>query len=169
MIPTDLFKRYFCIFNLFFVVTASYLSASIINTKIRARIDTPPKVDLVALKTVTPQQAVNIEDYNAILQRNVFNSASVLSAFLEKKKGDVPVNTEYDLIGTVAWNPDRSLALIQSKSGGKVKIYKIGEQLETGGKIVNIQRREVTIERGGKTEVLRLPEFDLAANAIPER
>jgi len=163
MVPADLFKRYFWLINIAFVVAVAFLSASVVNTKIRSKIEKPPKVDVQALKQWIPNAPPKIEDYNVILQRDVFNSASVLAASLEKKGEIVPINTEYDLVGTVAWTLEKSLALIQTKAGGAIKIYRVGDQLETGGKIVDIKRREVSIDRGGKIEVLQLPEFDLAA------
>jgi len=162
MLPVDLIKRYFWVVNVAFVVMAAFLSASVINGKVRAKIDQPPEMDIKSIQQVATNPSPRLEDYNVIIDRNVFNSASVLTAQLKKSKGDVPVNTTCDLIGTVAWNPERSLALIQLRSGGKVQIYKVGDDLESGGKVVDIRRGEVTISINGKDEVLRLPSFDLA-------
>lgn len=161
MIVLQYLKKQIWIINVFFVIASAYLTANMINLHISDKIDTAPKIDLVSRSQDLSSAKIPIEDYDVVLNRNIFNSASVIQEGLKNLAFKLGMNltlTDLDLIGTMAGAPELSLALISQKSqGNKVEIYRWGSNV--GDYIIkSIERRQVLLEKDGAEEILKMPE-----------
>lgn len=161
----QLLKKQMWVINVVFVIAVAYLSANAINMRIDDAIDTTPRIDLASVRSLSSPADPSIEDFNIVLERNVFNSASVLQDTLNKLASKIGLDMSpgnLELIGTMAGRPDISLALISRKSeSNKVEVYrwgdKVGEYL-----ITSIERRLVRLEKDDVEEVLKMPDERLA-------
>lgn len=165
MIVLQYLKNQIWVINVFFVIAAAYMTANMINLHISDKIDSTPKIDLVSRAQGTSSAKPQISEYEIVLNRNIFNSASVIKASVLEFASKMGVNlslADLDLIGTMAGPPELSLALISQKSeGNKVEVYRWGDNL--GDYILKyIDRKQVTLEKEGVEEILKMPEDRLA-------
>jgi general secretion pathway protein C len=161
MLIAQLVKKNLWVANILFVIATAYLTANAINMHVRARVDTTPRIDISPRELAALGNTVPIENYNSIINRNIFNSASVLKDILNTLKGAAgfDVNaTDLELIGTMAGPPKISLALIAKKTeGNKVDVYRIGDKVGEY-ELTAIERRLVRLFKEGQEEVLKLPD-----------
>jgi len=122
---------------------------------------------------------VPYENYAAILERNIFSPGDKglkLLPLAEKGKNQKALGASkegvregpgsYKLMGTVAGPKNRSWAILQNNVSRKQEIHRSLETLN-GGKIVQISRNQILIERDGKTEVLTISEGPEAISHRP--
>ena len=153
-------KKQLWVLDILFVVLAAYLTANAINMHVREKIDVQQKIDLAAKSGRVPAARPGLEDYQVVLDRNIFNSASALKARLKKAVDNLGIDitsADLQLLGTIAGRPRVSLALIAQKSkGNQVKVYTIGENVGNYT-VSSIEPRLVRLDKEGQEEILRMP------------
>lgn len=162
MIFYQLLQKHLWVVSVIFVIFSAYLCANGLNMILRSKIDTAPKIDLAKRGSDLGVIAKpSIEEYNIVMERNVFNSASVMRETLSKiaEKIGIDINPgNLALLGTMAGPPEVSLALIANRGdGNKVDVYRIGESVGDY-EVTSIERKLVRLLKDEKEEVLRMPE-----------
>lgn len=133
---------------------------------------TPPVLP-ASEKTQTRPAVVRptaIADFQAILDRNIFNSAAPqagdLSAVASSAESSAPaIRTDLALFGTITRGAG-SLAVI--KAGQKVKTFHLGDEIPGGGTIEAIERHSVRIRTdSGAEQILQLYEQAAGGSSPP--
>lgn len=159
-------NKYFWAVFIVFIITSAYLAsglvAQIIGEKTMPTSDSKAKeVKKIARHDMRP----SINYYSVILDRNIFNSAHNP---LEGEEGvEVAVaSSNFKLWGTIAWTPERSVAIIEDSSTKKVDVYKVGDKIG-GYEVKKIERARVYLVSGGREEVIELPNITKASSFTP--
>lgn len=174
------FSKNFWVVHLLFIVAAAWLIASFSSLIIEHRLASLPSSRRPQLTPArVSQKIVPYENYAAILERNIFSPGDKglkLLPLAEKGKNQKALGASkegvregpgsYKLMGTVAGPKNRSWAILQNNVSRKQEIHRSLETLN-GGKIVQISRNQILIERDGKTEVLTISEGPEAISHRP--
>jgi general secretion pathway protein C len=176
------FSKNFWLVHLLFITAAACLIAAFFSLIIEHRLAFLP---LSAGARRTPasvsQKIEPYEHYAAILERNVFSPGDKglkLLPLAEKRKNQKGPGASkegvragpggYRLMGTVAGPKNQSWAILQNNVSRKQEIHRARETMN-GGKIVQISRNQIVIERDGKTEILAISEQPEAISHRPAR
>ncbi|MBP1714170.1 MAG: ral secretion pathway protein [Deltaproteobacteria bacterium] len=172
-------NKYFWLFNLLFVAGAAWFVCQISILFIQDRLKTSPPLGPgqgSAFKAEKPQA---YERYGTIPERNIFNPSErglKLIPLGDRRAGKRPKNMEaaqlsssgsLRLVGTVTSQSGRGWAILQEEKDRKQRLYPIHGRVDDG-KIVNIARDKITIQSGGKNEVLALSS-DKVAGSPPSK
>lgn len=163
MLILQLVKKHFWVLNLVFVALAAYLTANAVNMHIASKIVTGPNFDIAANLKTTAKTKPTINDYQIILDKNIFNAESVLRERLlaaMAAAGTALGVGDLKLLGTIAGSPLVSLALILRKTGDRsVEAYRWGDKVGDYS-IVSIERRLVKLQKQGEDDikVLKMPD-----------
>jgi general secretion pathway protein C len=170
------FSKNFWVVHLLFIAAAAWLIASFFSLLIDHQLASLPPSEGPRGNPVRVSQKVEpYEKYAPILERNIFSPGDKglqLLPLAERRKnqkgpgaskgGAQEGSGGYKLLGTVTGPKDRSWAILQDQGSRKQEIHRSRETL-SGGKIVQILRNQISIERDGKTETLTISEGPEAA------
>ncbi len=100
-------------------------------------------------------------EIDKVLKRNIFNSEGSLGEEGESESGadDIPKSDmAVRLLGIIyGGNPYNGMATYENTaSGGKVDSVWVGQKIEPDAKLLEIHRRRIIIERGGRKEYIEL-------------
>ncbi|MBN1380508.1 MAG: PDZ domain-containing protein [Deltaproteobacteria bacterium] len=114
----------------------------------------------VPFKEKAPIAKEPFEDYKAIVERNLFDSAD--RAVTDKQPDNTiqpasDIATLYDLRGTVAGDEKFGFAILEEKSKRKQDLYRVGDSLG-GGKITKILRNSIIVNIRGEEKILKIAE-----------
>jgi len=163
-----LFTKHFWVINLLFIAGAAWLIAHVSGIVIRDRLTTYPMP--ASAKSNLAQAAEKSEPYERyapITERNIFNPAEKglkLLPLVDKRAGGneaaeasesvkPSLSGSYKLVGTIIGPEANSWAILQQGADRKQRILRIHGNID-GGKIVQISRNRILIQREGKEEVL---------------
>jgi len=160
-------KVYYILFNLIAIAIIAYLGVDAFYRIVRVRF---AQVDIKEKKTEakvlpeeTPAVKSGLNDYQTIIDRNIFSKISVGPA----KKGDVDIDElkrtslKLALIGTIAGDNKTSAAIIEDTGNKTQGLYKIGDNVQNAA-IKSILRKKVVLQTGGRDEVLTMEESESA-------
>lgn len=162
-----LLKKHFWVVNLMMIGIAAYLLAGTVNNFIEGKLIsygeevTEKKQETTLEKTdysLKKKSSVSLE--SILSSKNLFNSDPPEPIVEESTAEDEPTgilesNLDIKLLGTlVSSHPEWSMATIQVQSAGK--LVKIGVKIMDSVEIVDIQRRYILLQEGGKTKIVRL-------------
>ena len=167
-----LLTKHFWVINLLFIAGAAWLVAQVSGIVIRDRLTTYPMP--ASVKSNLSQAAEKAEPYDRyapITERNIFNPAEKglkLLPLTEKKAGGseaaqasetgmTPLSGSYKLVGTIIGPQANSWAILQQGADRKQRILRMHANID-GGKIVQISRNRILIQRDGKEEILSFRE-----------
>ncbi len=176
--------KHFWVVHLVFVACAAWLISCLFILFIQERIITFPKAG--ALRKTSPIAAASsepYEKYSSVPERNIFSPADRGQRLLpvEERKFSSPAGGaaegsrpsspgNYLLVGTITGPGGHSWAVLQEKGTRKQQIFRVQGNID-GGKIIQVSRNRIEIERDGKKETLRLSEEEVrpspAAKALP--
>lgn len=174
-----LLTKHFWVINLLFIAGAAWLVAHVSGIVIRDRLTTYPMP--ASAKSNLAQAAEKSEVYDRyapITERNIFNPAEKglkLLPLVDKRAGGneaaeasqsakTPLSGSYKLVGTIIGTGTNSWAILQQGADRKQRILRIYGDLD-GGKIVQISRSRILIQRDGKEEVI--PFYEEEARPRP--
>ncbi len=161
----EIVKKYFWIAKLVFVALLASQLAMLVNKRFEAKIGGAEIVDVGGVKVAKDKGYVSVSEFAPMLKKNIFNSSYVyVDGALKGAKFLAP--EDFELIGTIAWNEEFSMAVIRARVANKNDVYRIGDEIEKGARIVKIEPKKVTIDRNGQTEVLELPEIRVASSRV---
>jgi len=167
--------KHFWVINLLFIAAAAWLVANLFVTIIKDRLITNPKpISAKATFSAPADKPEPYERYTSILERNIFNPGEKGVKLLppEAKKaaatgvaeGSVGAKisqvNSYRLVGTITGPENHSWAILQEGTDRKQRVYPLHGNID-GGKIIQIERNRIVIEREGKKEVLSLLEEEV--------
>jgi type II secretion system protein C len=167
-----LLTKHFWVINLLFIAAAAWLVAHVSGIVIRDRLTTYP-MPASAKSTLSEgtEKSVPYDRYAPIPERNIFNpsekglkllpladkKASGSEAAEAPEVGKALLSGSYKLVGTIIGPEANSWAILQQGPERKQRILPIHGNID-GGKIVQISRNRILIQREGKEEVLSLYE-----------
>jgi general secretion pathway protein C len=152
-------KKYFWLVHLVFLTLAAYLSAGSVSSILHRRLDAVPTIDVSRIQVKAESNARSLAFYQAINDRNLFDSTAVPSEDDGSGEGGEASSGDVTLIGTVAAIPmENSLAICQNKSTAAVEIYRVGRKIGSAT-LVRVGRGYAVLERNGREERLVLPEL----------
>ena len=163
-----LLTKHFWVMNLVFIAGAAWLVAHVSGIVIRDRLTTYPMP--ASAKSTLSQGVEKSEPYDRyapITERNIFNPAEKdlkLFPLVDKQPGGneaagasesvkPSLSGSYKLVGTIIGPEANSWAILQQGADRKQRILRIHGNID-GGKIVQISRNRILIQREGKEEVL---------------
>jgi len=162
--------KHFWVINLLFIAAATWFVAHLVVIVIQDRLSNYPR-------PISPKGALSIPadkpepygKYSSITERNVFNPGEKglkLLPLEEKRPAGLDVREisestksspagSYRLVGTIIGPETHSWAILQEGRSRKQQIYPLHGDVD-GGKIVEISRNRIVIQRPGQKEVLSL-------------
>jgi general secretion pathway protein C len=167
-----LLTKHFWVINLLFIAAAAWLVAHVSGTVIRDRLTTyPMPASAKSTLSEVTEKSVPYDRYAPITERNIFNPSEKglkLLPLADKKVGGseaieaaevakAPLSGSYKLIGTIIGSETNSWAILQEGAARKQRIVPIHGNID-GGKIVQISRNRILIQRDGKEEALSVYE-----------
>jgi type II secretion system protein C len=170
-----LLTKHFWVINLLFIAGAAWLAAHVSGIVIRDRLTTyPMPVSAKSTLSMATEKSEPYDRYAPITERNIFNPSEKglkLLPLAEKKAGGVeaaeapetgkpPLSGSYKLVGTIIGPEANSWAILQQGADRKQRILRIQGDID-GGKIVQISRNRILIQRQGKEEVISFYEEEV--------
>jgi general secretion pathway protein C len=168
---TKILTKHFWVVHLVFVACAAWLLSYLFVLFIQDRMIISPKAG--TLRKSAPLAGVSsepYEKYSSIPERNIFSPADRGQKLLpmEERKFSSPAGGaaeggrpssagHYLLVGTITGPGGHSWAILQEKGSRKQQIFRVQGNID-GGKIIQVSRNQIQIERDGKKETLRLSE-----------
>ena len=150
-------KKYFWITHLIFLAVAAYLSANSAAAILHRKLDVVPQVDVTRIAPPTESSARAVAYYQAVLERNLFDSTATPSADAEDDDGE-PASIDVQLVGTVSAIPmEASLAILQNKANNEVDVYRVGRHVGNA-ELIRVGRGYAVLLRNGREERLVLPD-----------
>lgn len=156
-------NRYFTIFNLLLITIAVYVCVSsfygILTTQMTA---IPAFRSTSAPETVPIQQKQpSISEYQAIIERNLFNTGSQASTTPVVAKVDIEKLKETDLKlklwGTVAAKDGQTYAVIEDTKARQQNLYRPGDSVQDAT-VKMVLREKIVLTVGGRDEILAMEE-----------
>lgn len=162
-------KNGFWVVDLISVGIVAYVAATSVNRYLFNLIDINPiPATETAEAALPPQPHPELKDFLPILNRNLFNpegpkeSEEDLDGKAPLSAGNIavsapPVSSKYKLIGTVVGvEPEYSTIMVQILGSGEQASYRLGEEIENGIRVVEVQRFTAILDNHGKEESLDL-------------
>jgi len=166
--PALLFRALGPFLILFAITVISYLTVDIIYKIVWLTIparSASAKSNAFTERAAQTAGAKSASDYDIIAQRNLFLTTQ--KAIADKSaEGFFSTGEEYtafDLKGTIAVDDDFGFVVVEEKSNGKQKLYRIGEMIGSS-KLVRISRNAAILNSGGRELVMKTRE---TADASP--
>lgn len=107
----------------------------------------------VSANRVKKSVEVSVEDYSAIVERNIFGSTDSSRADRPAKSAEKELNLA--LVGTVCGSTGVSRALIQDNKTKRLELYKTGQSV-AGARIKSIEEDAVILLHNGQRKILKL-------------
>jgi type II secretion system protein C len=181
-----LLTKHFWVINLIFIAAAAWLVAHIFAIVIRDRLTTyPMPASAKSTLSKTTEKLEPYDRYAAITERNIFNpSEKGLKLLPLEAKKEAGIGTpeasgsaktlssgSYRVVGTIIGSETHSWAILEEGADRKQRIARIHEYVD-GGKIVQIARNRIVIQRQGKEEVIslfeeKIPPRPMASPPLP--
>jgi general secretion pathway protein C len=150
-------ERHIVALNFILVAILAYFAALSFNDIVALRLTPSPTIpsraSSVPLRGTSGAHPRSY--YEAIVQRDVFNAVA------EEKAAPVVVeDLHLNLIGVSQLSNGRPFAIIEDRSGQQ-SVYRLGETIPSAGKLVEVDKDRVIVDRGGRRVALSLPKDTL--------
>ena len=137
---------------------ATFLAADLFNLFLGATLEasTPP------LRPPAPADVVSSAppDVDAILRGNLFQPDQ-RGNNAEPSSTETPpsaVESTHQLVGTVTGSGSFGFAILEEKNSKTQSLYRLNDLLPGGGQLVEIERYEIVVQVGSRTQRLRIAE-----------
>ena len=157
-------KAIFTVINLICITVMAYLAVDAFYTGIAARLTgRPASTAEPAFKAQRPREPQKpLSAYNAVLERNLFDTRGPEAAKEESKKVDIASLEEtklnLKLWGTVSGTDDGDYAVIEDVKAREQDLYSVGDSVQTAV-VKEIHREKVILTVDGKDEILQMQEM----------
>ena len=156
-------RSYLWVVHFLLLPLGAYLVADILNQVVGVRLEASAR-PLAAEPESLPSVGEARRDYRSIIEGNIFNAKlREEETAVETGAPEAPSQPIQDLhislIGTVVGTPvsgDDSFVIIQDRKKREQRLYRLGELIDQGARVVRIGREEVVLLRGGSETLLRL-------------
>jgi general secretion pathway protein C len=170
-----LLAKHFWLINLIFIAAAAWLVAHVSGIVIRDRLTTyPMPASAKSTLSKATEKLEPYERYATITERNIFNpSEKGLKLLPLEAKKEAGIGTteasgsaktlssgSYRLVGTITGSETHSWAILQGGADSKQRIVPIHGNIDDG-KIVQISRNRIVIQRQGREEVISSSEEEV--------
>jgi len=141
------------------ITILSFLGVDILYKGVHLQAAYPPAAGPgpSAVRASSRMQEPSAERYHIISERNLF--ATTLQAIADKSTGESLLPTEeytaYHLKGTIAVSESMGYAIVEEKSKGTQKLYRLGEMIGQA-KLVRITRNTAVLKGGEKEFVMKV-------------
>jgi general secretion pathway protein C len=158
-------KAIFTIINLICIIIMAYFAVDAFYATLSSRLASrPASTQQPAYHAGTTQAPLKpISAYNAVLERNLFNTRSAAAPKADTEKVDIASLEEtklnLKLWGTVSGTKDGDYAVIEDVKTREQDLYRTGDTIQTAV-VKEIHREKVVLTVDGKDEVLQMQEFD---------
>ena len=161
-------KAIFTVINLICITMISYFAVDGFYGSIGARLTGRPVSDEQPVYRVNEVDAPRkpLSAYNAVLERNLFNTRS--AAAPKNEKVDVASLEEtklnLKLWGTVSGTKDGDYAVIEDVKSREQDLYRTGDTIQTAV-VKEIHREKIVLTVDGKDEVLQMQDLESGKSA----
>lgn len=156
-------NRYFTIFNLLLITIAGYVCVSSFYGILTTQMTAIPAFRSTPVPETAPvqQKQPSISEYQAIIERNLFNTGSQASATPVVAKVDIEKLKETDLKlklwGTVAAKDGQTYAVIEDTKARQQNLYRPGDSVQDAT-VKMVLREKIILTVGGRDEILAMEE-----------
>jgi len=167
-------NRYFTIANLLLATAGVYFCVSIFYAVLTAGLDSvpPPVPDSGRNLPAGPESSVGVSDYQAIVDRNLFNTAKNPLAASGKGAAEIDVDKlkqtalKLKLWGTVTGPDGQTYAVIEDPKTHEQLLYRPGDTVQKAG-VKMVLRQKVVLNVDGRDEVLIMEEPGILKAGAP--
>jgi general secretion pathway protein C len=154
-------ERHIVALNFLLVAILAYFAALSVNDIIAMRLAPPqPLVARPAAPLRAASGAHPRTYYDTIVKRDIFNAVAQETA--------APVVVEdlhLNLIGVSRFSKGPAFAIIEDRSGQQ-SVYRQGDMIPGAGKLIEVQKDRVIIDRNGKHVALNLPKESMPGPVV---
>ena len=156
-------NRYFTIFNLLLITIAGYVCVNSFYGILATQMTAIPAFRSTPVPQTAPvqQKQPSISKYQAIIERNLFNTGSQASATPVVAKVDIEKLKETDLKlklwGTVAAKDGQTYAVIEDTKARQQNLYRPGDSVQDAT-VKMVLREKIILTVGGRDEILAMEE-----------
>jgi general secretion pathway protein C len=167
-------NRYFSIANLLLATAGVYFGVSIFYAVLTAGLDSAPPPVLAAGRALPagPESPAGVSDYQAIVDRNLFNSGKKPLAEPGKGAAEIDVDKlkqtglKLKLWGTVTGIDGQLYAVIEDPKTREQLLYRPGDSVQKAA-VKMVLRQKVVLNVDGRDEVLIMEEPGVIRAAAP--
>lgn len=165
-------KAIFTMINLVCITAMAYFAVDGFYAGVAARLASRPAASQQPVYPVSEANAPRqpLSDYNAVLERNLFDTRT--TAEPKKEKVDVASLEEtklnLKLWGTVSGTQDGDYAVIEDVKAREQDLYRTGDTIQTAV-VKKIYREKVVLTVDGKDEVLQMQDLASGKSTIRSR
>jgi general secretion pathway protein C len=167
-------NRYFTIANLLLATAGVYFGVSIFYAVLTAGLDSvsPPAPAAGRALSAGPESPVGVSDYQAIVDRNLFNTGKKPLAESGKGAAEIDVDKlkqtglKLKLWGTVTGPDGQTYAVIEDPKTREQLLYRPGDTVQKAA-VKMVLRQKVVLNVDGRDEVLIMEEPGIIRAAAP--
>lgn len=150
-------ERHIMALNVLLVIILAYFAARSVNDIVAMRLapePAPPQVSSFAAQsgaTAHPRPY-----YEGIVQRDIFN----LVPEVEAPAPVVAEDLHLKLLGVSTMSGGKPFAIVEDRTGQQA-LYRVGEQIPSAGKLIEVASDRIIIEHAGRRVAVALPKDEL--------
>ena len=150
-------ERYVVALNFLLIAGCAYFAARAVNDLVaRHLIVIPPPPHIAA--TEHPPVQLSRDDYDLVVQRDVFNEVKVVAAPAPAPPAQPAApDLHVKLIGTSHLSWTKPFAILEDNNTHDQAVYQLGDQIPDAGQLVAVERNRVTIDHNGTRINLDIP------------
>lgn len=144
--------------NYLLITILAYFAALAANDIVSGRSHVEESVARAVSRSVERAPSHSRSDYQAIVDRDIFNLAPPPAA----PPPPVVEDLHLTLIGVSRMNQGKPFAIIQNQRGEQA-VYRVGEVIPDAGKLTAVESDHAVIEHGGRSVVVDLPKDEISS------
>lgn len=149
----NLSERYLTALNLLLIAGLAYFAALAVNDAISGRLAGGLRIAPVPAPVAhAPERVSPRSHYDSIVERDVFSPPS--------EAAPAPAASEdlhLKLLGTSLMTKERPFAIVEDDRNGKQSLYRLGDDIPDAGKLAEVQKDRIVIDRHGQRVAVEIP------------
>jgi type II secretory pathway component PulC len=151
-------ERQIMALNYLLITILAYFAALAANDILVARSRSDGFVVHSVSRAVEPAPSHSRSDYQAIVDRDIFNLTPVVVAAPPPVIEDLHLT----LIGVSRMSKGQPFAIIEDQRGVQA-VYRVGETIPDSGKLIAVEKDRAVVEHDGQNVVIQLPKDELTS------
>ncbi|MGH7907624.1 MAG: type II secretion system protein GspC [Candidatus Binataceae bacterium] len=157
-------ERYLAILNFALIALLAYVAALCVNHLIASRFAGNGEIaEAPAISVRRHAAAYSRASYDAIVKRDIFNL--VPRKTVRAAPAPIARDLHIKLLGTSHATRAKPFAIVEDQQTGTQALYRPGDIIPNAGRVTEIRRSSIIIDRNGKLVTLKMPESLLGASA----
>jgi general secretion pathway protein C len=153
----NLSGRYVAALNLLLIGGIAYFAAQSVNDIIVSRMAAREQVSALPAPAAPPaEQTYPRSRYDLIVSRDIFNPPHETAP-----AAAAPEDLHLRLLGTSIQTKEKPYAALEDERSNRQSLYRLGDDIPDAGKLVEVEKNRIVIDRQGKRVAIEVVSNDL--------